>query len=449
VDETGTQTTATATWSGAEIWQLPITDAPGDVRMMRGYLGGTATPATVTVTGLPATSTGYNVYVYTEGDNQTATRTGSYQITAPGVSVPTLTVTDAANTDFTGTYTQGNNSTGNYLMFYVKATQFTLTATGGATSDGYERAPINGIQIVAAPPDFSLTAATASLGVNQGSSVTDTIQVAAIGPFSGTVSLSASNLPSGVTSAPATTGVGSSAMTFNVAAGTATGTYPITISGASGTLTHSISVNLTIASASTVLGKGVISIDFVGGGTPMAASETAGVVARANWNEAVGIASTSALALVDETGTQTTATATWSGAEIWQLPITDAPGDVRMMRGYLGGTATPATVTVTGLPASSTGYNVYVYTQGDNKTATRTGSYQITAPGVSVPTLTLTDAANSGFTGSYTQGNNSTGNYLMFYVKATQFTLTATGGATSDGYERAPINGIQIVAATN
>src|SRR5947209_12655462 len=46
------------------------------------------------------------------------------------------------------------NSAGNYIKFTaVQATAFTLTATPGATSDGFMRAPVNGIQIIPSPPN--------------------------------------------------------------------------------------------------------------------------------------------------------------------------------------------------------------------------------------------------------------------------------------------------------
>jgi hypothetical protein len=93
----------------------------------------------------------------------------------------------------------------------------------------------------------------------------------------------------------------------------------------------------------------------------MGASEVAGVVAEANWNEASGASSTTPLALVDSTGSATTATMSWKSDNVWVLPITDQPGNVRMMEGYLDtGSGDTTTVTVSGLAASTNGYNVYV-----------------------------------------------------------------------------------------
>jgi hypothetical protein len=119
--------------------------------MMLGYLdNGNADPTTATVSGLPGSATGYNVYVYAEGANGSATRDGIYQISGAGITTSSVTLIDSGNTSFSGTFTQAINSAGNYVEFTIPAgvTGFTITATPSTTSDGAPRAPINGIQIV-------------------------------------------------------------------------------------------------------------------------------------------------------------------------------------------------------------------------------------------------------------------------------------------------------------
>jgi hypothetical protein len=96
---------------------------------------------TVTVSGLPADSNGYTVYVYADGGNGSATRTGAYQISGTGITRTSINLTDAANTNFSGSFTQANNSNGNYVMFTITANGFKLTATPGTASDGSKRAP--------------------------------------------------------------------------------------------------------------------------------------------------------------------------------------------------------------------------------------------------------------------------------------------------------------------
>jgi len=190
----------------------------------------------------------------------------------------------------------------------------------------------------------------------------------------------------------------------------------------------------------------VISIDFVGSGTAMGSSEAAGVVAKSNWNEATGASSSSPLGLADETGSATTATVSWKSDNVWSLPILDQPGNVRMMEGYLDtGSGNTTTVTVSGLPSNANGYSVYVYADGDNVSATRTGIYQISGTGITTTSISLTDPANTNFSGTFTQANNSNGNYVVFTINSTGFTLSGIPSTASDGHQRAPLNGIQIV----
>jgi len=186
----------------------------------------------------------------------------------------------------------------------------------------------------------------------------------------------------------------------------------------------------------------VISVDFVGGGVAMAATEVAGVVRVAHWNTA-SLATGSLTSLVASTGAATAAAVSWSGENVFQLGIADAAGDARMMKGYLDPFGT-ATITVTALPASlaTRGYDLYVYANGDVPTGqTRSGSYIVAGM-----TMTLTQAANTPYAGSYTQAAaGGAGNYLVFRgLHVASFTLSAAPGPAT-GAPRAPVNGFQIV----
>jgi hypothetical protein len=102
-------------------------------------------------------------------------------------------------------------------------------------------------------PDFSLSASPATLSVAQGASGTSTITITPTNGFAGTVSLTASGAPTGVTAtlspASATT---SSTLTLAVASTAVAGTSTITITGTSGTLTHTTTVALTVSTGGTV-----------------------------------------------------------------------------------------------------------------------------------------------------------------------------------------------------
>jgi len=450
IDDTGAATTATVTWSSNDIWETPITDQPGNARMMKGYLDTSSnSTTTVTVAGLPASSGGYQVYVYADGDNGSATRTGIYTISGTGITTTIIDLTDTANTNFSGTFTQADNSAGNYVVFTINATGFTLSATGGAASDGFPRAPINGIQIVPInpTPNFTLSTTPGSQTLNPGGQTAYTVNTSATNGFTGSITLGVSGLPANTTGtfSPTSVTVGSSStLTIATASNTPTGSSTLTITGTSGSLTHTATAVLNVTAAS---GSGnPISIDFVGEDVAMATTEVAGVVVEPNWNDATGASSTSPLALLDSTGTGTTATVTWNSADIWETPITDQPGNARMMKGYLDtGSTTTTTVTVAGLPTHAAGYKVYLYADGDNGSATRTGIYTISGAGITTTTISLIDAASTNFSGTFTQANSSAGNYVVFTINATGFTLSATGGTASDGFPRAPVNGIQIV----
>jgi subtilase family serine protease len=99
-------------------------------------------------------------------------------------------------------------------------------------------------------PDFTLSASPSSVTVTQGGSGNTTIAVTPANGFSGSVTLSASGLPSGVTASFATNPTTStSLLTLASSAAAATGTVTITVTGASGSLTHSTSVSLTVNAA--------------------------------------------------------------------------------------------------------------------------------------------------------------------------------------------------------
>jgi subtilase family serine protease len=100
----------------------------------------------------------------------------------------------------------------------------------------------------AAPTEnFALSASPNSLAITQGTNGFATITISPQNGFSGTVSLSATGLPSGVSASfnPSSTTTTSS-LTIGVSATAATGTASITITGTSGTLTHQTTLTLTI-----------------------------------------------------------------------------------------------------------------------------------------------------------------------------------------------------------
>ncbi len=96
---------------------------------------------------------------------------------------------------------------------------------------------------------FTLSASPNSVSVAQGASGTSTITSSVTGGFSGTINLTASGQPSGVTVTfnPASiTGAGTSTMSMAVGATVTPGTYTITVTGTSGSTTATTTVSLTV-----------------------------------------------------------------------------------------------------------------------------------------------------------------------------------------------------------
>ena len=102
-------------------------------------------------------------------------------------------------------------------------------------------------------PSFSLATSATSLTIPEASSGNSTISVSGVNGFAGSVNLTVTGLPSGVTASfsPLTaTTTAPSKVTFNVGASASAGTYPVTITGTSGTLNSTIPISLTVVAPS-------------------------------------------------------------------------------------------------------------------------------------------------------------------------------------------------------
>ena len=106
------------------------------------------------------------------------------------------------------------------------------------------------VSSTAPAPDFGIAASPASLSIAQGSNGTSTLTISPQNGFSGSVALSASGLPSGVTAAfnPSST-TGSSTLTLSASSTAATGTATVTITGTSGSLTHTTTLSLAVTAS--------------------------------------------------------------------------------------------------------------------------------------------------------------------------------------------------------
>jgi endoglucanase len=102
-------------------------------------------------------------------------------------------------------------------------------------------------------PNFSHSANPSSVTVNRGASASSTITITRTGGFSGSVALSASGLPAGVTAGftPASVTGMSSTVTFTASTAATLGPATVTITGTGGGLTRTSTINLTVNEPST------------------------------------------------------------------------------------------------------------------------------------------------------------------------------------------------------
>src|SRR5499426_1490487 len=121
----------------------------------------------------------------------------------------------------------------------------TITGTGG----GLTHTTTINLTVNPQPvPDFSLAATPTSLAIDQGASGTVSIAITRTGGFTGSVTLSASGLPAGVTPTfnPATATGNSSSLTLAASSTAATGPATVMVTGVGGGMTHSIPISLTV-----------------------------------------------------------------------------------------------------------------------------------------------------------------------------------------------------------
>ncbi len=339
----------------------------------------------------------------------------------------------------------GHDGCGNYAKFTspTVANGKVYLASFGTQNTGSGQLCVYGL--LSTGPAFSISAKPAFVAAQAGATVAFNVVLRDLNGFAGNAQLPVSGLPLGTAAAfsPSSPAVpGASTLTVNMTSGTPLGTYTITITGTSGDLSFTAQSTLLVTAIAP--GDGAVSVNFVGNGLAMGPAEMAGVALRPFWNNAFGAASIIPLSLADETGTTTGANVTWKSNNTWSLPIPDQEGNSRMMGGYLDTASNTTTmVTVSGL-ASKT-YDLYVYADGDNGGASRTANYILSAPGNDAMTVMLVDPPRTNFSGTFSQANNSPGNFVKFTFRGTGFTLKAVPGAASDQTQRAPVNGIQIV----
>ena len=266
--------------SGVTVSPSTLTLSPGSPQMLTLAAGSSAAAgtSTITLTGASGSQTHMATVALTVAaspspDFSLTVSPASLDLTA-GASGQTVAVTANAINGFSGDVSV--SLTG--LPSGVTASPSTLTLTPGASQNltltaaassagGMTPITVTGtsgglthtaaialtVSAAAAPPDFSLTVAPASLSLTAGASG-ESISVAAnpLNGFTGPVTVSLTGLPSGVTASPSmltlTPGAAQN-VTLTAGASAKAGTATVTVTGSSGSLTHTATIALTVSAA--------------------------------------------------------------------------------------------------------------------------------------------------------------------------------------------------------
>jgi pseudomonalisin len=180
----------------------------------------------------------------------------SASVTSTGAAVWTLTLTGSAAA-VAGTATLGLSAK--------------IAPKSGSTVTASASLPLT---VSLTPPTLTLGAASGSVSLVQGKTVTDAITLTTSGPFTGAATLSVSGLPSGVTASWSANGIslangsGSSTLTLT-AAGTATvSSTPVTVTATGDGVTATKTVTIQVQQAAGLtMGLGVTSLSMTHSGT--------------------------------------------------------------------------------------------------------------------------------------------------------------------------------------
>ncbi len=152
-----------------------------------------------------------------------------------------------------GAFTPAVLTAGSWVSTLVVTTSATLASgthalTVTASAGGLTRS-VGATLTVTPAPDFTIGASPTTLSISRGKSGTSTITVGATGEFTGSVALSTSTLPKGVTvtwTGNPTPVPGSASLRFKVTSKTRTGTYPVVVTGTAGGRSHAVTVTVRV-----------------------------------------------------------------------------------------------------------------------------------------------------------------------------------------------------------
>jgi subtilase family serine protease len=281
-----------------------------------------------------------------------------------------------------------------------------------------------------AGPSFSLSANPTSVTVQQGNQATSTITVTDIDGFSGSVTLAASGLPSGVTAGfnpnPTST---TSTLTFTASGTATTGTSTITVSGTSGSLTAqtTISLTVTVAQGQPVVTLSPTSLTFA----KTVIEKTSAAKAVTLSNTGTGVLNISSIATTgDFAVSSNTCGSTLAAGKNCKIKVTFTPTQVGTRTGALNITdnaaGSPQSVSLTGTgsvqatltPASATFAKTAVGATSAAKTFTLSNKQSVALTSIS-PSTTGEFAISATTCGSSLAASSSCTISVVFKPTAT------------------------------
>ena len=357
----------------------------------------------------------------------------------------TLDVAITRSGGFTGSVTitvEGLPSgvTASALTIPGNATTGTITLTAGATAPvGTSTITVRGtgtgveartatVQLtITAAPSFSLTLNPAAISVVQGQSGSSQVNIARAGGFTGTVNLTSTGAPAGMTVAftPAAATGASAAIAVNVGATVAAGAYPITIQGAgtgvaNQTATLTVTVTAPVSSSIALsLAPATVSIQQGQSGT------SALTIARTNFTGTVNLTASGAPSGMTVSFNPAAATGTTSTVTVDVGAAVATGNHTVTIQGAGTGIAnatTTLTVTVTAPPASSIALALNPAALSIAAGAQLTSSLTITRTNFTGDVTLTSSGAPAGMTVSFNPATVTGGN--------TTSTITVAVGAS-------------------
>jgi len=392
----------------------------------------TAGTSTVTITGTSGTTTATTTISLTvsAAGFTLAPSASTLAITQGKTATDTITVTDTGG--FTGSVTlaatglpsgvtvaYGTNPTTatSVLTFTATATATTGAATVTITGTSGTTTATTTINLTVSAAGFTLTPSASTLAITQGKTATDTITVTDVGGFTGSVTLAATGLPTGVTVAYGTNPTtATSVLTFTASATATAGTSTVTITGTSGTTTATTTISLTVSAAGFTLAPSASTLAITQGKT---ATDTITVTDTGGFTGSVTLAAT---------GLPTGVTVAYG---------TNPTTATSVLTFTASATATvgTSTVTITGTSGTTTAKTTITLTvsAAGFTLAPSATTLSVTQAKTATDTITVTDVG--GFTGSVTLTTSTlpTGVTVAYGTNPTTSTsvLTFTASATA------------------